>query len=97
MSFRAPFWHAWSLACISLAMFLASLALYDLAGSAQSPGDGVTVGTVSDMLTYVPILAFPLVGALIASRRPHNPIDSSDPWRALRCLTSDDGGRIRVE
>jgi hypothetical protein len=74
MSRRTAVWLAWSLAGLSVAMFLASVALYVLARSAQSPGDWVTVGTVSDMLTYVPILAFPLVGALIASRRPHNPI-----------------------
>jgi hypothetical protein len=71
MNSRAASWLAWSLAGLSMAMFLASVALYVLARSAQSPGDRVTA---SDMLTYVPILAFPLVGALIASRRPHNPI-----------------------
>jgi hypothetical protein len=74
MNSRAASWLAWSLAGLSMAMFLTSVALYVLARSAQSPGDWVTVGTVSDMLTYVPILAFPVVGALIASRRPHNPI-----------------------
>jgi hypothetical protein len=55
-------------------MFLASVALFVLARSAQLPstlGDSVTL---IDMLTSVPVLAFPIVGALIASRRPQNPI-----------------------
>jgi len=30
--------------------------------------------TVSEMLTFVPYLAFPIIGALVASRRPENPI-----------------------
>jgi hypothetical protein len=73
MSTRAA-WLAWALAALSVAMFLASSVLYVLARSAQSPGDWVTVGTVSEMLTFVPYLAFPVVGALVASRRPENPI-----------------------
>jgi len=55
-------------------MFVAGGALYVIARRAQSPGDWVTIGTVSDMLGFVPFLAFPIVGALIASRRPGNPI-----------------------
>jgi signal transduction histidine kinase len=71
VSTRASAWLAWSLAALCVAMFLASLALYVLARSAQSPGNWVTV---SDKLIFVPFLAFPLVGALIASRRPENSI-----------------------
>jgi hypothetical protein len=74
MSSRTAAWVAWSLAGLSLAMFLASVALYVLARSAQSPGNWVTVGTVSDTLVFVLFLAFPIVGALIATRRPQNPI-----------------------
>jgi hypothetical protein len=59
-------------------MFLASAALYFLERSAQSPGNWVTLGTViGELLGFVPFLvflAFPLVGALIATRRPENPI-----------------------
>jgi len=33
-----------------------------------------TWGNVNDLVLFVPFLAFPLVGALIASRRPENPI-----------------------
>src|SRR3712207_680169 len=74
MSARVASWLAWSLAGISVAMFLASAALYVLARSAQSPSNWVSVDTGSGLLSFVPFLAFPIVGALIASRRPHNPI-----------------------
>src|SRR5918997_6691426 len=74
MRTRASAWLAWSLAGLSLAVFLASGAFYVLDPSARSPGNWLTVGTVSDMLSFVSFLAFPLVGALIASKRPHNPI-----------------------
>jgi hypothetical protein len=55
-------------------MFLASVALFVLARSAQLPGTLGASVTVIDMLTSMPVLAFPIVGALIASRRPRNPI-----------------------
>ena len=74
MSLRAAAWLAWSLAGLSVAMFVVSVALYVLARSAPVPGSGGASRTVSGLLIFVPFLAFPLVGALIASRRPHNPI-----------------------
>ena len=74
MSARAAAWVAWSLAALCMVMFVAGGALDVLARPAQSPGNWVTVSTVSDTLGFVAFLAFPLVGALIASRRPHNPI-----------------------
>ena len=40
----------------------------------QSTSNWGTVGTVSDMLVFVSFLAFPIVAALIASKRPHNPV-----------------------
>jgi predicted component of type VI protein secretion system len=57
-----------------MTMFLASAALYALYLFERSPGDRLTVGTVGEALGFVPFLAFPVVGALIASRRPQNPI-----------------------
>ncbi len=72
MSSRASAWLAWSLAALTVAMFLASAALYVFARSAQTPGQWITSGTVSEILGFVPFLAFPIVGALIASRRPFN-------------------------
>src|SRR5918998_797366 len=76
MSPRAASWLAWSLAALSVAMFLASVALYVLtrAAQAEAPSSSVASRTVIDQLVSVPVLAFPIVGALIASRRPHNPI-----------------------
>jgi len=55
-------------------MYVAVIALYVVAPPAQSPSNWGTVDTVSDVLIFLSFLAFPLVGALIASRRPHNPI-----------------------
>jgi hypothetical protein len=74
LSTRAAAWLSWSLAGISVAMFFASLPLYVLARAAQVPSSWSTSLTVSGLLTFVPVLVFPIVGALIASRRPHNPI-----------------------
>ena len=51
--------------------FGATGVLYALTESAQSPGAWITVGTPGDVLGF---LAFSLVGALISSRRPQNPI-----------------------
>ena len=74
MSTRASALLAWSLAGLSLAMFVASVTLWVLARSAQLPGDLGASVTPIDMLVSVPVLAFPVVGALIASKRSHNPI-----------------------
>jgi hypothetical protein len=71
---RAASWLAWSLAGLSVAMFLATIALFVIFRSAHVPGGSSDGRTISDLLVSVPILAFPLVGAMIASRRPQNPI-----------------------
>jgi len=56
-------------------MFLAIVALYVLIRSApQVPSSVSTRFTPTDLLIGMPFLAFPIVGALMASRRPHNPI-----------------------
>ena len=57
-----------------MAMFVASVALYVLARSAPVPSTWSTDRTVGGMLVFLAFLAFPIMGALIASRRPHNPI-----------------------
>jgi hypothetical protein len=76
MSTRTASWLAWSLAALSMVMFLASVAFFVLtrAAQAEDPTSLVTSRSIIDLLVSVPFLAFPLVGALIASRRPHNPI-----------------------
>jgi hypothetical protein len=77
MSTRTASWLAWSLAALSMVMFVASVAFFVLTRAAQVEAHSslVTSRSIIDLLLFfVPFLAFPLVGALIASRRPHNPI-----------------------
>jgi len=50
-------------------MFVGGIALYILVRVARRPGRR----TISKPLIYVPFLVFPIVGALVASRRPENP------------------------
>jgi hypothetical protein len=68
-SIRVAAWLAWALVALSVAMFVASGVLYVLARSAQFPVDWVLF-----LADWVLFLAFPIVGALIAFRRPENPI-----------------------
>src|SRR5215208_1987767 len=72
MSTRPSAWLAWALAGLSVAMFLASVVLYVLVRSSQEGPS--TSGALSELLIYVPFLAFPIVGALIASKHPKNPV-----------------------
>src|SRR5215212_1928460 len=72
MSIRASAWLAWSLAGLSVIMFLASVVLYVLVRSSQEGPS--TSGALSELLILVSFLAFPIVGALIASRHPKNPV-----------------------
>ena len=62
-------WLAWSLACLTLAMSATSVALLVLARSVHVPSS-----IADDLLFSVSFVAFPVVGAMIASRRPQNPI-----------------------
>jgi hypothetical protein len=74
MSLRAAAWLAWSLAGLSFALFAATIALYIPARSMQVPSAWGTGGDSGQLISLLPFLAFPIVGALIASRRPENPI-----------------------
>jgi hypothetical protein len=74
MSTRAASWLAWSLAGLSVAMFVATVVLFFLTRSVQPPSSWGTAGLSIVLIFLVPFLAFPLVGALIASRRPRNPV-----------------------
>ena len=67
-------WLAWSLAGLSLAMSAASAALYIATPSVQPPSNWGTGGDSGVLIFVLPFLTFPLVGALIASRRSNNPI-----------------------
>ena len=68
MSPRAASWLAWSLGGLSIIMFAAGFVFAVL--SSFVGGAGVSGG----FLIFMPFLAFPVVGALIASKRPENPI-----------------------
>src|ERR687894_589796 len=78
MNLRAAAWLAWSLAGLSVAMFLASVALTIMslygAPAPRAPSTWGTGGLIGGLVIFLPFLAFPLVGALIASKRPQNPI-----------------------
>jgi phosphate/sulfate permease len=72
MSTRTASWLAWPLAGLCVAMFLASIVLHVLAHSSQEPTS--TGDTLSELLIFFSFLAFPMVGALVASRHPKNPV-----------------------
>jgi hypothetical protein len=74
MSTRVAARLAWSLAGLSVAISAASVVLYIATRSVQPPGSWVAGGDSAVLIFLLPFLAFPLVGALIASRRPNNPI-----------------------
>jgi len=75
MRTRIVAWLAWTLAGLSMVMFLASVAFFVLtraAAQTEAPSSLLTSRSITDLLVSVPFLTFPIVGALIASRRPHN-------------------------
>ena len=78
MSTRAASWLAWSLAALSVSMFVGGCTLTILsfpdAPTTQPSSDWGAASALGGLVIFLPFLAFPLVGALIASRRPHNPI-----------------------
>lgn len=96
MSRRTAAWLAWSLAALSGAMFVGGGALtvlsFSEAPATQPSSDWGTASALGGLVIFLPFLAFPLVGALVASRRPHNPhrldlpgrgppLDAHRPWR----------------
>ena len=74
MSTHAATRLAWSLAGLSVAMFVATVPLLVLARSAHVPSNWDANLSVAGLWGGALFLVFPLVGALIASRRPRNPI-----------------------
>jgi hypothetical protein len=78
MNLRAAAWLAWSLAGLSVAMFVATVMLYFLTRSVQPPASWGTGGLSVVLIFLLPFLAFPLVGALIAWRRPTTPLAGSE-------------------
>jgi hypothetical protein len=74
LSTRVASLLAWSLCGLSVAMVVASVPLLVLARSAHVPSSWDADLTTGGLLASGLFLVFPLVGALIASRRPENPI-----------------------
>jgi hypothetical protein len=75
MSHRTAAWLAWSLCAVCVALIGLALLLDFLTGEVISAGEpGERPGPGFAVLTGVLSLAFPMVGALIASRLPTNPI-----------------------
>ncbi len=74
MSTRVASWLAWSLCGLSVATFVSSVPLLVLARSVHVPSSWDADLTTGGLLASGLFLVFPLVGALIASRRPENPI-----------------------
>ena len=71
---HATSWLASSLAGLCVTMFVANFPLFALARSPQVPGGWGAGLSVGNLLGGVLFLVFPLVGVLIAARRPRNPI-----------------------
>jgi hypothetical protein len=71
---RAASWLAWSLAALCAAVFLADVALYLATLPVLPPISWGTGGASLLLYGMVPFLPFPVVGALIASKRPTSPV-----------------------
>ena len=73
MSRRAATWLAWSLVGLSVALLVGgiSLALVTRSTVAELPNGGAADGAI---LTLARVLAFSVVGAIVASRQPRNAI-----------------------
>jgi signal transduction histidine kinase len=75
MSHRTAAWLAWSLCAVCVVLIVLALLLDFLTGEVLSPGPpGQRPGPALAILMGLLSLAFPTVGALIASRLPANPI-----------------------
>jgi hypothetical protein len=72
MSTRTAAWLAWSLCAVSVALMALALALLFLSGSAPLPSEFGSLRGTAVQITVD--FALPILGGLIASRRPDNPI-----------------------
>jgi hypothetical protein len=71
---RKTFWLAWFLGGLSVAMFVAGLVLALLSLQIADPAGRTSAGGIGDLVVFMPFMAFPIVGSLVASTRPRNPI-----------------------
>ena len=67
-------WLVWSLASFGVASFVLAVLLYIASLPVRPPGSWGTGGISTPVWAILPFLPFLIVGALIASRRPRNPI-----------------------
>jgi hypothetical protein len=73
MSTRAISWLAWSLAALSIGMFLVSVALYIVTLPVQPPVSWGTGGVSAPFYALVPFLSFPILGASSPPSAPRIP------------------------
>jgi hypothetical protein len=75
MNSRAAAWVAWSLLALAVALLAGGIAL---ASTTKSPELELPYGSVGDadsvVLELANVLTFSVVGAIVASRHPRNPI-----------------------
>jgi hypothetical protein len=75
MSYRTAAWLAWSLVALSVVLLVGGIAL---ARMTRSTALELPYGSVGDagyvVLAVATVLTFTVVGAIVASRHPHNPI-----------------------
>jgi len=74
VSTRALSWLAWALAALSVGMLLVSVTLFIATLPVQPPVSWGTGGLSTPFYAILPFLPFTIVGAVVASRRPTNPI-----------------------
>jgi hypothetical protein len=74
MSTRVTTWLAWSLACLGVASFVVAVILHIVTLPVRPPGSWGTGGISTPVWAILPFLPFLIVGPLIASSRPKNPI-----------------------
>ena len=74
MRTHAGSWLAWSLAALCVTLYVLSIPMFLLARSANVPSSWGVDLPLGNLLAGASFLIFLLVGALIASRRPRNPI-----------------------
>jgi hypothetical protein len=74
MSIRATSWLAWSLAALCVLLFLVACALQIATLPVRPPSSWGTGGISTLLWAILPFLPFAIVGALVASRRPTNPV-----------------------
>ena len=81
MNSRTATWLAWSLAGLTVAIFAVAVVFAILASIADPSQLSQLAKSAGGFLTILPFFSFPVVGVLIASRRPEN-------WIGWICLVT---------